>query len=89
MNRVNAENVKDMERALEQAVAMYHLLHAHARGETDLTEDQLANVVTSVSDQASDVLRRVRGRPCPDDDGGRWLARQRRPRTRRRRRLDS
>lgn len=33
---------------LEKAVAMYELLHSHARGQTDLTEDQLANVVTEI-----------------------------------------
>lgn len=88
MNRVNEETMKAMENALEQAVAVYHLLHAHARGETDLTEDQLANVVTTVSMTASDVLRQVRGGGSRDD-GGCWVALQRARRPRRRRRLDA
>jgi len=75
---------------LDRAVAVYGLLHAHAAGQTCLTEDQLANVVTGVALEASDVLRRVRGGPSVrSDDGGRWAraahARAtRRPRRRRR-----
>lgn len=48
--------------ALEGAAAMCELLIAHARGETDLTEDQLEGVVRGVSRQARDTLRRARGR---------------------------
>lgn len=57
----NKKNTMDMFIALRQAVAMYDLLHAHARGETDLTEDQLANVVTEISVEAQRTLIRVRG----------------------------
>lgn len=51
----------DMYGALVKSVAMYDLLHAHARGETDLSEDQLANVVTGIAREARRVLSRVRG----------------------------
>lgn len=47
--------------ALEGAAAMCDLLHAHAQGQTDLTEEQLASVVTGVSRQARDALRGARG----------------------------
>lgn len=47
--------------SLEKAVAVYELLHSHAAGQTDLTEDQLANVVTGVSAEARDTLDRARG----------------------------
>ena len=47
--------------ALRKTVAMYELLHTHAAGETDLTETQLANVVTGVADQARETLERMRG----------------------------
>lgn len=43
--------------SLEKSVAVYELLHAHARGETDLTEDQLGNVVTGVAMEARGVVR--------------------------------
>ena len=52
--------VTDMATALQQAVAMYCLLHEHAQGRTDLTEDQLANVVTAVCQDAAHVLQRAR-----------------------------
>ena len=52
--------------ALRKTVAMYELLHVHAEGQTDLTEDQLANVVTGVADQARVTLERMRG--CEDAD---------------------
>lgn len=44
---------------LEKNVAICELLHAHARGETDLSEDQLANVVTGVSIETKAVARRM------------------------------
>lgn len=50
----------DMALALQQAVAMYHLLHQHAAGTTDLTEDQLANVVTGICSDAVLILQRAR-----------------------------
>lgn len=49
--------------ALEKAEAMTMLLHAHARGEDDLTEDQLANVVTGVTEEATRTLRAARRPP--------------------------
>lgn len=52
---------KIMYDALEKAEAMSMLLHAHARGEDDLTEDQLANVVTEVTDGTARALRVARG----------------------------
>ena len=72
---------------LDRAIAVYGLLHAHARGETDLTEDQLANVVTGVAMEASDVLQRVRGRSTVrrPDDAGRWAREAHRRATTRRR----
>lgn len=48
--------------ALEGAAAMCDLLIAHARGQTDLSEEQLEAVVRGVSRQATDALRRARGR---------------------------
>lgn len=49
--------------AVEKFVAVYELLIAHANGQTDLTEDQLANVVNGVADEARGVLARAsRGR---------------------------
>lgn len=57
----------DMLISLEKSVAVYELLHAHARGETDLTEVQLGNVVTGVAIEARGVVRdaigSARGRP--------------------------
>ena len=50
-----------MYQALEKVEAMTLLLHSHARGEDDLTEDQLANVVTGVTAEATEALRRARG----------------------------
>lgn len=49
-----------MATALQKAVAMYFLLHNHARGETDLTEDQLSAVVTGVCDEARVALDEAR-----------------------------
>lgn len=51
--------------ALSKSIAVYELLHAHAAGETDLTEDQLANVVTEIADGSRDVLARMRARSGP------------------------
>lgn len=53
---------EDMCLSLEKTVAVYELLHTHARGQTDFTEDQLANVVTGVAMEARDTLRRARRR---------------------------
>lgn len=47
----------DMLVSLEKSVAVYELLHAHARGQTDLTEAQLGNVVTGVAMEAQGVVR--------------------------------
>jgi len=47
--------------SLEKSVAVYELLHAHARGETCLTEDQLGNVVTGVAMEARDVIDEAEG----------------------------
>lgn len=47
--------------SLEKSVAVYELLHSHAKGQTDLTEDQLANVVTGVAMEARETLGRARG----------------------------
>lgn len=44
---------------LRKCVAMYELLHAHARDETDFTEDQLANVVTGIAEEAAEMVRRM------------------------------
>ena len=52
--------------ALRKSIAVYELLHAHAAGQTDLTEDQLANVVTVVSGEAKETLALARGRPVPE-----------------------
>ena len=52
--------------ALERSVAVYDLLVAHANGQTDLTEDQLANVVTRVSAEAKETLALARGRAVPE-----------------------
>lgn len=49
-----------MATALQKAVAMYFLLHDHAAGETDLTEDQLAAVVEGVCDEARVALESAR-----------------------------
>jgi hypothetical protein len=46
--------------ALRKTIAMYELLHSHADGQTDLTEDQLANVVTGVADEARLVLEKMK-----------------------------
>ena len=46
---------------MRKSIAVYELLHAHAAGETDLSEDQLANVVTGVAAGARDTLHRMRG----------------------------
>lgn len=55
-----------MYETIEKVVAVYELLHAHARNQTDLTEDQLANVVTGVKDEAIRILARARdGGPDP------------------------
>lgn len=54
---------------LHKSAAMCDLLHAHARGETDLTEDQLASVVTDVSDEARAVLSRLVGGSSVVRDG--------------------
>lgn len=74
MKTITQKEALDMVNTLDRAIAVYGLLHAHARGETDLTEDQLANVVTGVAMEASAVLRRVRGRAPvrSPDDAGRW-----------------
>lgn len=45
--------------SLEKSVAMYELLISHAKGQTDLTEDQLANVVTGISLETRAVIRRA------------------------------
>lgn len=58
---------------LRKSIAMYKLLHAHAAGQTDLTEDQLANVVTGLAEEATDTLVRAgvyRG-PSPGEAHGR------------------
>lgn len=59
-----------MATALQKAVAMYFLLHDHAKGETDLTEDQLAAVVEGVCDEAATALAGARRAgllaPAPD-----------------------
>lgn len=75
MRRITQKEALDMMTTLNRAVAVYGLLHAHARGETDLTEDQLSGVVTGVALEATTVLRRVRGGEAPrlPDDGGRWI----------------
>ena len=57
--------VHRMYQSLEKAAAMYDLLHAHARGETDLTEDQLANVVTEICREARETLGEARGETPP------------------------
>lgn len=59
----NNNNTHRAYEQLERTVAFYELLHAHARGETCLTEDQLANAVTGLRDEALDVLREARGEP--------------------------
>lgn len=46
--------------ALRRSIAVYELLHAHAAGQTDLTEDQLANVVTDTAREARATLDRMR-----------------------------
>lgn len=58
----NKKTIQAMYQALERSVAVYELLKAHARGETDLTEDQLVNVVTVISLEARDTLAVARGR---------------------------
>lgn len=58
---VTRKMTNEMYKQLERAVAMYELLHAHAKGQTCLTEDQLANAVTGISLSAKDTLRRARG----------------------------
>lgn len=60
MSKKHDNLIQDMATALQKAVAMYCLLHDHAKGQTDLTEDQLGNVVTGVSEDASRVLERAR-----------------------------
>lgn len=85
MKRVKQE---ELIQTISKAVAMYGLLHAHAQGKTDLTEDQLANVVTGLSLEARDVLRRVRGQRLPDD-GGAWVIEAQRRACSPRRRLHS
>ncbi len=58
-----------MATALQKAVAMYFLLIDHAKGETDLTEDQLEAVVEGVCAEASAALAEARRAgllpPCP------------------------
>lgn len=49
-----------MATALQQAVAMYCLLVDHAKGLTDLTEDQLESVVLGVCDDARLALEGAR-----------------------------
>lgn len=51
--------------ALRKTIAMYELLHTHAAGQTDLTEEQLGNVVTGVTQEARQTLERMR-----EADGG-------------------
>ena len=51
--------------AIEKFIAVYELLHSHARGQTDLTEDQLANVIDGVAREARDVLARASKRRGP------------------------
>lgn len=58
--RVNNQLIRDMATALDKAVAMYYLLHSHAAGQSDLTEDQLANVVDGVCSEAQEILTRAR-----------------------------
>lgn len=59
--RLKTSLFHDMCLQIEKNIAVYELLHAHARGQTDLTEEQLANVVTGVRAEATDVLVRLRG----------------------------
>ena len=87
--------IADMCKALEGASAMCDLLHAHARGQTDLTEDQLAAVVTGVSREAGDALSRARG-AAPEGQTvwmpphrSRWVKRARRWAARQGVRLDA
>lgn len=49
-----------MATALQKAVAMYFLLLDHAKGETDLTEDQLEAVVEGVCEEAGAALTEAR-----------------------------
>ena len=49
-----------MATALQQAVAMYFLMIDHAKGKTDLTEDQMFNVVEGVCVEAGAALEEAR-----------------------------
>jgi hypothetical protein len=52
--------IRDMATALQQAVAMYCLMIDHSQGRTDLTEDQFANVVEGVCEEAGRALEAAR-----------------------------
>lgn len=60
MGKASRRTAIQMATALQKAVAMYLLLHDHARGVTDLTDDQLAAVVTGVCDEARVALVEAR-----------------------------
>ena len=60
MGKASRRTTIQMATALQKAVAMYFLLHDHARGATDLTEDQLAAVVEGVCDEATHALSEAR-----------------------------
>lgn len=60
MGKASRRTTVMMATALQKAVAMYFLLHDHARGATDLTEDQLASVVEGVCDEAREALTEAR-----------------------------
>lgn len=60
MGKVSRATSIRMATALQQAVAMYLLLVDHAKGETDLTEDQLEAVVEGVCADAARALSEAR-----------------------------
>lgn len=60
MGKVPRDTVIKMATALQRAVAMYFLLVQHSRGETDLTEEQLASVVDGVCEEAGRALTDAR-----------------------------
>ena len=66
------DDVKRLEDVLEQSIAGFEMLQANAAGQTDCSEEQMANVLDSINRQAYVVLASVRGDEVPDAVSGRW-----------------